>query len=170
MMKALSAIVAAVFALVPSIAQPQTDPSTIGVGPHGYDWEAGSTYSCTNSMPPTPFSGPANTTESVTRSDTGAILYHTTGTNFEVYDYSVYVPSKKMWTGPIIVADGSYGNETTADTGKKIVWTGSLVDSAGATTQIRDTIVYDGTSYTDLGESQVGGIWKAQYKTTCTKS
>ena len=155
--------------VIPSIARSQTIPSTVGAGAHGFDWQVG-TWSCTNSMPATPFGGPSTQTENVSRTSGGAILYHITGNNFDGSAYNVYVPTKKMWVSPVSLADGTYGTESTTQSGKKIVWTGTIVDAAGKTTQIRDTNVYGDTKYTDLGESLSAGTWKAQYKLTCARS
>jgi hypothetical protein len=165
----LSAIVTGVLLLVPSIAQSQTIPSTVAAGPHGYDWEVGWTFSCTNHMGATSLGGPSTQTERVSRANSGAILFHTTGPNYDAYAYNVYVPAKKMWTSPIMVGDGSYGSETTTQSGRKMIWTGTWVDTNGNTTQIRDTEVYSATSFTDLGESRLNGTWKPQYNITCTK-
>jgi hypothetical protein len=117
-----------------------------------------------------PTGGPTSTTETVSRTSTGAILYHITGNNFDFSVYNVYVPAKKMWVSPVDGADGTYGTESTTQSGKNIVWTGTSVDAAGKTTQIRDTEMYESTQYSDLGESLSGGTWKAQYKITCTRS
>ena len=78
--------------------------------------------------------------------------------------------SKKMWVSPLGVADGTYGTESTTQSGKKIVWTGTAVDAAGKTTLIRDTTVYGDTNYSDLGESLLAGASEKQYKLTCTRS
>jgi len=121
-------------------------------------------------MPATPLGGPSTQTEQVSRGTSGAILSHITGNNFELYSYSLYEPATKKWTAPFVAADGSYGTESTMQSGKKIAWTGILVDKAGRTTQVRDTDVYAGSSFTDLGESLLGGTWKTEYKITCTKS
>ena len=169
MKRFLWSIAAVALVLVPSIAQSQTIPSTVGAGPHGFDWQVG-TWSCSNSMPATPLGGPSTQTENVSRTSGGAIFYHFTGDNFDSSGYNVYVPTKKMWVSPLSVADGTYGTESTTQSGKKIVWTGTAVDAAGKTTQIRDTIAYGDTNYTDLGESLSAGVWKAQYKLTCTRS
>lgn len=121
-------------------------------------------------MPATPTGGPSNQTENVSRTSGGAILYHFTGNNYDSSAYNVYVPTKKMWVSPLSLADGTYGTESTTQSGKKIVWTGTAVDAASKTTQIRDTIVYGSTQYSDLGESLLAGAWKTQYKLTCTRS
>lgn len=166
--KSLWSVAAVTLLMIPSIARSQTIPSTVAAGPHGYDWQIG-TWSCINSMPATPFGGPSTQTENVSRTSGGAIFFHVTGNNYDSSAYNVYVPTKKMWVSPLALADGTYGTESTTQSGKKIVWTGTAVDAAGKTTKIRDTIVYGETKYSDLGESLLAGNWKAQYKLTCTR-
>jgi hypothetical protein len=162
---------AAIIAIgAPSMARAEmTSPATYGAGPHGYDWEIG-TWSCTNDTPSAE-SGPAAQTVTITKTSSGAIFFHTTGTNFDFTSYNVYVPSKKMWLGPYSGADGTYGNESTSQTGKKVVWVGStyFADS-GRTMPTRDTYVNSANKYTDLGEISSGGVWKKQYNMTCTKT
>lgn len=75
-----------------------------------------------------------------------------------------------MWVSPLTGADGTYGSESATQSGKKIVWTGTAVDAGGKATQIRDTIAYGSTTYTDLGESFLRGAWRTQYKLTCMRS
>lgn len=143
--------------------------SMYGAGPHGYDWAIG-TWSCTNSMP-SPMGGPSNTTLKVTRTNGGAMFYRSTGQNFDNSWYNVYMPMTKTWVSPFIIADGSYGTESTTQTGKKIVWTGLASDAGSSKTeQIRDTLMISGAKYTDLGEVQSVGTWKTQYNVTCTKA
>jgi hypothetical protein len=139
-----------------------------GAGPHGYDWEIG-TWSCTNSTP-SAMGGPSTQTLTVTRTSGGAILYHSTGTNFDNAWYNVYQPKTRSWVSPFILNDGSYGTESTSQTGTKIVWTGTAVDASGKSMRIRDTNMLSATKYTDLGEFQSAGAWKEQYNVTCTKS
>ncbi len=163
----------AALAVAPCAAQAQPtawSASMVGVGPHGYDWAIGR-WSCTNSMP-SPMGGPSTSTSTVTASNGGGVFFRNTGKNFDNSYYAVYGSKTKAWLSPFIFADGSYGSESTTQTGKKIVWTGSVLDAAsGKTMQVRDTdVMLSATKYTDLGESQSGGIWKAQYNLTCTKS
>ncbi len=120
-------------------------------------------------MPATSLGGPSKVTETVSRTSGGAILYHVTGNNYDSSAYNVYVPTKKMWVSPLSVADGTYGTESTTQSGKKIVWTGTAVD-AGKTIQIRDMLAYGDTNYSDLGESLLAGTWKKEYEVTCTRS
>jgi hypothetical protein len=170
MKKSLCAIGVAFAVLVPSAALPQmTSSADYGNGPHGYDWMVG-TWSCTNSMP-SPMGGPAQTTLTVSKTNGGVIFYRSTGTNFDNSWYNVYVPSKKMWISPFIVSDGSYGTESTSQTGGKIVWVGTAYDGgSGKTMAIRDTNVAGANKYTDLGEARFAGVWKEQYKVTCTRT
>lgn len=143
--------------------------STYGVGPHGYDWQIG-TWSCTNPTP-SAMSGPAHQTETFSKTNGGAILFHTTGTNYDFSAYNVYVPSKKMWINPYSGADGTYGSESTSQTGKKIVWVGSTYfPELGKIVPTRDTYVNSPNKVTDLGELSSGGVWKEQYNITCTRT
>ncbi len=170
MQRFLGSIALVALALVPCAAQSQMmAKSMYGAGPHGYDWAVG-TWSCTNAMP-SPMGGPTKTTLTVMRTSAGAIFYRSTGTNFDNSWYNVYVPSKKMWVSPFILADGSYGTESTNQTGAKIVWTGSAYDGdSGKSMQIRDTNTIGPTKYSDLGEFRSGSTWKMQYNVTCTKT
>ncbi len=170
MKRLLWLIMPAALVVLPCAAQSQMmSASMYGAGPHGYDWAIG-TWSCTNSMP-SPMGGPNSTTLKVTRTNGGAIFYHSAGENFDNSWYNVYVPKTKTWVSPFIVADGSYGTESTAQTGKKIVWTGSaFFAESGKTEQIRDTNVISAVKYTDLGEVQSAGTWKTQYNVACTKT
>jgi hypothetical protein len=174
-MKRLFALgVLAALAAAPLAAQSQstaTSTSMMGVGAHGYDWLIG-TWSCINSMP-SPMGGPKNQTLTASRSEEGAALFlRGTGKNFDLATYIAYAPKTKTWWGPVAFADGSYGSESTTDTGKKTVWTGTYVSAdSGKTLHTRDTYtMLSPTKYTDLGEYQSAGSWKPTYKTTCTKS
>jgi hypothetical protein len=143
--------------------------STVGAGPGGYDWQIG-TWSCINPAP-SAASGPAHQTETISKTSGGAILIHTTGTDFDFSDYDVYVPTKKMWVSPVSGADGTYGSESTSQTGKKIVWAGSAYfPDSGKTMPTRDTVVNSPNKYTDLGEFNSGGAWKELYNITCTRT
>jgi hypothetical protein len=158
----------ALAAAVPCAAQSQTTPAGFGVGPHGFDSFIG-TWSCTNSLP-SAMGGPNHQTLTVTRTATGALMYHSTGVHFDNTWYDVYVPKTKTWWSPFIVADGSYGTESTTQTGRKIVWVGTAVGPSGSTMQIRDTNVNSANTYSDLGEYKSGGSWKAQYDVSCTRT
>lgn len=161
-------IVAATAMLIPSAVYSQTmSSSAIGAGPSGYDWAVG-TWTCTNAIP-SAMGGPSTQTLTVSKTSSGAIMYHATGANFDNTWYNVYVPKTKSWTSPFIVADGTYGTESTSQSGAKIVWTGTATDATGKSMPVRDTNAFSGSKYTDLGEYQSGGAWKAQYKISCTK-
>jgi hypothetical protein len=175
-MKKLSAFITlALLALAPLAAQPQpmtASSMTQGVGAHGYDFLIG-TWSCLNSMPVTPMSGPAATSATFSRSGQDPTLYfRVTGKNFEVSGYIAYAAKTKMWSNPVAFSDGSYSSESTTATGKSVTWTGSYVGAGSSkATKIRDTYTLtSATKYVDLSEYQDGSAWKASSKTTCTKS
>jgi hypothetical protein len=163
-------LVLAVLALAPCVAQSQSNPMAVGVGPHGYDFLIG-TWSCTNSMP-SRMGGPSSTTLTFARSAAGSISVHVTGTNFDALGYAGYTAKTKTWWNPSAVGNGDYSTESSQQTGKKTVWTGQYFDgSTGKATPIRDTYTIDSLSvYKDLSEARIGGTWKTQAKTTCTKS
>lgn len=170
-MKILPYVTIAMIAiLAPSVAHSQMmSDDAYGAGPHGYDWMVG-TWSCTNPNP-SKTSGPAHQTQTVTKANGGAILFHITGANMDYSNYDVYVASKKMWVSPVSGADGTYGNESTSDTGKRIVWVGStFFPDSGKTMPTRDTFANSANKFTDLGETNSGGVWKTAYKITCTKT
>jgi hypothetical protein len=146
-------------------------PSMAGVGPHGYDWEIGN-WSCTNSMPSTPMGGPSSETLTATRTNTGALLFRTTGANYDSVYYNRYDAKSKMWLSPFALADGSYGSESTTQTGKTTVWSGQVFFAPSRKTiPTRDTyVIISSTKLTDLGENQIGGSWKPQYNYSCTKT
>ena len=163
-----------VLAVAASAAQAQPtawSPSMAGVGAHGYDWQIGN-WSCTNSMPMTPLGAPSSETFTATRTNSGAVLFHTTGKNYDSVYYNLYVAKTKTWLSPFALADGSYGSESTNQTGKTTVWTGQLFFAAtGKTIPTRDTyVILSSTKLTDLGEDQFSGTWKPQYNFTCTKT
>lgn len=167
-MKRIFLICALAAVLVPAAARSQTS-ATFGAGPNGYDYMIG-TWSCVNSMAPSAMGAPAEETQTVSKSG-GVLLFHSTGKNLDVSSYNVYVAKKKMWLSPFAVADGTYGSESTAQTGKTVVWTGSLYDpGSGKTLPTRDTYTNEATKFIDLGENQIGGTWKAEYRLTCTKT
>jgi hypothetical protein len=174
MKRLLSFVILAALAVVSFAAQSQSAPmslSMVGVGPHGYDFLIG-TWSCNNSAATT-MGGPNSTTLTFTRSNAGsALLVRGTGKNFDVSSYLAYVSKTKTWWNPSAFADGGYENESTTDTGKKTVWTGSFLDAAsGKTMQVRDTYTMPNLNkYIDLGQYMSAGTWKTQYNTTCTKS
>jgi len=163
---------AAALALAPLAAHAQSSwsASSVGVGPHGFDWEIG-TWSCTNSSP-SPYAGPSTATLTVTRSGGVGTLAVTVGKNFSSAGYNQYVAKTKSWVSPYAETDGSYGVETTSPTGEKIVWAGSFVDgTTGKTIRNRDRLDYaSATKYVDVGQFYVDGAWKTQYTITCTKN
>lgn len=163
-----------VVAVATSAAQAKStawSPSMAGVGAHGYDWQIGN-WSCSNSMP-LAMGGPSSQTLTVTPAKSGAVMFHTTGKNFDLVAYNQYVAKTKTWLGPYASADGSYGSESTTQTGKTTVWAGpAFIAGMGKTTQGRDTyVIFSATKFSDLGEYQSNdGTWKKQYNTTCTKT
>lgn len=168
-MKGLLCCITAAIVFAPCATQASPmNATTYGAGPHGYDWAIG-TWTCTNATP-SPMGGPSTQTLTVTRTNSGAILYHATGQSFDNVWYDVYQPSTKSWVSPFILANGSYGTESTSQTGKKIVWVGMAFDASGKSMHIRDTNTIGTGKYNDLGEYQSGGAWKTQYNVTCTKS
>ena len=170
-MKSLCLLLAvcALTAVLASAAVRAQTSATFGAGPKGYDYMIG-TWSCVNSMPQSAMGLPAQETLTVSKSD-GGLLFHSTAKNLDVSSYNVYVAKKKMWMSPFAVSDGTYGSESTAQTGKTVVWTGSLYDpGSGKTLPTRDTFTNEATKYVDLGENQIAGTWKAEYRLTCTKT
>jgi hypothetical protein len=171
MKKFLSLAMLAMLVLAPSAARTQTSTNMIGVGPHGYDFLIGS-WTCTNTTP-TPMAGPSVSKFTASRSNQGSsLVIRTSGKNFDSTSYLTYVPAAKTWWTPSAFADGSYETESTTQSGKKVVFSGSYFNAAsGKTTQVRDTFVQPSiATYTDLGEYQAGGVWKKQYNITCTKT
>ncbi len=170
MQRLLSSITLVALAVTPCAAQSQTmAETTYGAGPHGFDWAVG-TWSCTNTMP-SPMGGPTKTTLTVMRTSGGAVFYRSIGTSFDNVWYNVYEPNKKMWVSPFVLDNGSYGTESTTQTGAKIVWRGSAYyGDSGKIMQIRDTNRIGPTKYSDLGEYRSGSNWKTQYNVTCTKT
>lgn len=170
MNKLLSIITLVALGIVPAAAQSQVmSAGMYGIGPHGFDGWVG-TWSCTNTMP-SEMGGPTHTTLTVTHTSVaGVIYYRSVGTGFDNAWYNVYVPAKKTWQSPFIVSDGSYGNETAMQTGKKIVWVGTAYfANSGKTMAVRDTNIIAPTKYSDLGEVRSGGVWKTQYSVSCTR-
>lgn len=159
-----------VLALLPCAAQSQSNAITVGVGPHGYDFLIG-TWSCTNSMP-SRMGGPSATTITFARSGAGSTSVHVTGTNFDGMGYVVYAAKTKTWWNPSALGNGDHSTESSQQTGKNTIWTGSYFNASTVRTiPIRDTYTMSTlTSFNDLSEAQIGGTWKVQAKTTCTKS
>jgi hypothetical protein len=152
-------------------AQPMGAGPMMGVGAHGYDFLVG-TWTCTNSNP-TAMTGPATSTMTATAAAAhGAIAIHLSGSNLDGYNFISYNPQTKIWSSPAAFADGTYGIETTSQTGTKVVWTGTALDpTSGKTVQIRDTYTMPSvTKYSDLSEADMGNGWQHLATYTCTKS
>lgn len=83
-----------------------------------------------------------------------------------------WLEQTKTWWNPSMLANGGYGTESSQQTGKKTVWSGPFTDPAtGKTVQVRDTYTFPNlTTYTDLYQANVGGTWKTEGNTTCTKA
>jgi hypothetical protein len=151
------------------LAQSKMSASMVGVGPNGYDWLIG-TWTCTTNMP-SAMGGPSVTTLTASRSAGGAIFLRSIGKGFDESGYLAYAPKTKTWWNPDAFADGSFESESTTQTGKKTVWTGSFFDaSSGKLTHTRDTyVVVRMKTFTDLGEHRSAGGWTATYNITCKK-
>ena len=150
MKKCLFSIAVAAFVFAPCATRAQTaSVSTYGAGPHGFDWALG-TWACRST------SHISHATLKVMRTSGGALFYRSSGENFDNSWYAVYMPKTKTWVAPFIVADGSYGTESTTQTGKKIVWTGTgyFADS-GKTLPIRDTNVDRSQHVCGCGRSSI---------------
>ena len=156
--------------LLPPAARSAMSPAAIGVGPHGYDFLIG-TWSCKNAAP-SAMEGPGTTTAVISRTSTGALAFHGTGANFDAMGYIVYDPKTKTWWNPSTIASGGYGTESTRQTGMKTIWSGPFTNpSSAATLQVRDTYTFlNATTYTDLYQANVGGTWKTEGNSTCTKT
>lgn len=146
-------------------------PSTLGVGANGWDWLIGN-WSCINSIP-SPMGGPSSTKTAIGRSNAGSSLFvRSSGKNFDQSGYIAYVSKTKTWLSPSTYADGSYSSESTTETGKQTVWSGTFFNApSGSPIKVRDTYVgLSSTKFTDLSEYQNAGTWKTQAKVTCTKT
>lgn len=166
----LTAAAVALCAMLPVRALSAVDTSTVGVGAHGYDFLIG-TWSCKN-VAPSAMEGPSTTTERFERAANGSLAIRLTGAGFDAMGYIVYAPKTKTWWNPSMLANGGYGTESSRETGKKTVWSGPFTDPAtGRTVQVRDTYTFSNlTTYTDLYQANVGGQWKTEGNTTCTKA
>jgi hypothetical protein len=169
MRKILWFVVLASVAIMPCPVRSQLMSGPMyGAGPRGYDWAIG-TWSCINRMP-SATGGTATQTLKVARAG-GAIFFRSTSASFDAAWYDVYVPGKKMWVSPFILSDGTYGSESTTQSGRRVVWTGSAVFAgSGRPQNVRDTYVNSATKLTDLGEVMSAGVWKVQFNITCTKT
>ena len=166
----LAALAALAMAPCAAAAQSAMSAAALGVGPHGWDYYIG-TWSCVNSLP-SAMSGPASQTLTVSRSSAGTNLYfRVTGQDFDGSGYIAYSAKTKSWANPIALGDGSYGFESSSQTGKKTVWSGTMYNAAtGKTIQVRDTYTLGASSYTDVTQYKSGAVWKTSYNATCTKS
>ena len=180
-MKGLICLVAlAIFCRTPNAALADATPaatstlislSTIGVGAHGYDFLIGH-WDCTNSAPysiydPLRFSltyGPAGTD--------GTLLGVQRATGYgEVELLLVYADDLRAWVRSYSSADGSHGKEASQDTGPKIVWIGSEVNSETGATNSRETWTFQSLAeYNDLSEDQFKGKWKVTGNVNCRKA
>ncbi len=170
-MKRLIIAFATAFSVLLSSAAVESAPmSSVGAGPSGYDWLVG-TWSCTNSMQPSKLGALSSTTLTSMKLKDGSIAMHTASPNGEVTVYYAYVPSTKTWYSPFVDSGGNYGYESTQQSGKTILWTGTFHLTNGSATPIHDTFtMLSMTKQYDLSEAEVGGAWKTVAKTTCTRS
>ncbi|HEX3672412.1 MAG TPA: hypothetical protein VHT92_11980 [Candidatus Cybelea sp.] len=164
------ALAAAVLCATPLPARASFAVSSIGVGPHGYDFLIG-TWSCKNTAP-SALEGPSEVNATISRAANGALSFHSVGAAFEAMGYIVYVAKTKTWWNPSMLATGAYGTESSQGTGRTTMWSGPFTDpTTGKTMQVRDTYTFpSATTYTDLYQAKVGGTWKTEGNTTCTKA
>lgn len=174
-MKRWSLAFAAAFSVLlgSALAQAASAPmssSAVGAGPNGYDWLVG-TWSCKNSMQPSKLGALSSTSLTASKLKDGSITLHTSSPNGDVTVYYAYVPGTRSWYSPFVDSGGNYGYESTQQTGKTVLWTGTFYLTNGSSTPIRDTYTMLGmTKQYDLSEAKVGGSWKTVAKTTCTRS
>jgi hypothetical protein len=157
-------------AIGPAAAIAQSTPAMVGVGAQGYDFLIG-TWSCKNSAP-SAMTGPAETTLTVTKTTTGALSVHSTGTNFDTVGYVTYDAKSKTWWNPSVYADADYSTESTKQTGKVTTWSGPFFDAeTRKTTAIRDSYTITSlTRFQDVSQVKAGMGWKTQATIICTKS
>jgi hypothetical protein len=121
-------------------------------------------------MTPSAMDAPASQTLTVSKVN-GTIFNRTTSSTMDFTSYNVYDGKKKMWLSPFSGSDESYGPESSMQTGKTVVWTGSTYfPTLGKMVPTRDTYTNEATKSVDVGEAQIGGTWKTEYRVTCTKS
>ena len=171
MSKYFTVLALAVVSLGPIAGLSKSMPlSMAGVGPHGYDFMIG-TWSCKNAVP-THLSGPAISKFTVSRSVYNALFVRASGASYDTSLYVVYSSRTKTWWSPQAYADGSYQVESTRQTGAKTVWIGTLFDaSSGQTRPIRDIYTFTNpTTQLDVTQVQIGGTWRTENNSTCTKS
>lgn len=171
----IAALAARAALLVPMLcgtarADSMMSMSSVGAGPHGYDYMVG-TWSCRNTMHPTALGALAATYMTASKLKDGNIMIRTASPNGDVTAYDAYLAKTKTWYGPFADSGGKYGTETTQGSGKTIRWVGTFYDTDGSATPIRDTYtMLSMTKQLDVSEAKVGGAWKVVAKTTCTKS
>lgn len=165
---AVTAIALVVIPAAPVQAASPMSSGMIGVGPHGYDFLIG-TWTCKNSIP-SPMGGPATTTVVISRGINGSLAVHVSGAGFDARGYTIYAANTKTWWNPSAYSNGGYGTESSPGTGKKSVWMGPVTDASGKTMQQRDTYTWvSASSFTDLYQVDMGGGWKTEGNSTCTK-
>lgn len=172
MNRLITALAICLAALSPGFAlgQMSSSMSSVGAGPSGYDYLVGN-WSCNNTMTPSKLGALQSSTFSATKTKDGNIAIRSSSPNGDVSAYNSYAPKTKMWYSPFADSGGNYGYESTQQSGKTIVWTGTFYQTDGSATPIRDTFtMLSITKSYDLSEAKVSGAWKAVAKTTCTKS
>jgi hypothetical protein len=140
-------------------------------GAHAFDWMLGN-WTCKNSIP-SALAGPSVQMLTATRSSTTrAIVWRYTGKGYDQYGYLSYDPKTGTTWSSWAYPGGATGNESTKQTGKTTMWTGSIYDpTTGKTLRIRDTYtLYSPTKFNDLGEDNTSGTMKPGYNGTCTRS
>ena len=171
MSKYFTILALAVISLGPIAGLSKSMPvSMAGVGPHGYDFMIG-TWSCRNTVP-THLSGPATSRFAVSRSAYNALFVRSSGAGYDTALYVVYSSRTKTWRIAQAYADGSYEVESTRQTGAKTIWAGTLFDApSGQTRPIRDIYTFTNpTTQLDVTQVQIGGTWRTQNNSACTKS
>lgn len=184
-MKKLPALVGLLFAIVgagPAHAESTSGPLTvIGVGSHGFDFIIGR-WICTNSMTTqlgqsrAPFGLPyaPPTVSYAYRAEADGSLSWILSVP-AISDASTgrlhYAAETKAWSMSYTAPSGWYGEQSTHDTGQKVVWTGSEWDANKRPMTARDTWTFSSpTKYLDLGEYLVSGRWFVAADSTCTRS
>lgn len=144
--------------------------SGVGAGPNGYNWILG-TWTCTNSMAPSPLGASQSAPFTATKLKDHSILVHSTSPNGDVMSYYAYKPSTKTWYSPFADSSGYSGYESSQQSGKMIQFSGMFYMASAAPVPIRDTYtMISMNKYYDLSEAKTGGVWKATAKVTCTKA
>lgn len=140
----------------------------MGDGASGYDFLIGN-WTCHNTMP-SAMGGPAQFTLAVSRGAGNSLFIRIQGHGFDGASYLTYNP-KTGWSSPSAFSDGSFGGEAGPGRGRSVKFAGTFTDPSGKITRVRDTYTRASTStYTDLSEAYMGGVWKAVGKSSCTKT